>query len=50
MVKRDAARLVSAVETIRRTACDELSWSHYRLLMQIEDPLIDACHAGEEKR
>jgi len=35
--KRDAARLVSAVETIRHTACDELSWSHYRLLMQVED-------------
>ncbi len=35
--KRDAARLVSAVETIRHMACDELSWSHYRLLMQVED-------------
>jgi predicted RNase H-like HicB family nuclease len=37
--KRGAARLVSAVETIRHTACDELSWSHYRLLMQVEDPV-----------
>ena len=36
--KRDAAGLVSAVETIRHTVCDELSWSHYRLLMQVEDP------------
>jgi len=36
--KRDAARLVSAVETIRHTACDELSWSHYRLLMQVGNP------------
>ena len=35
--KRDAPRLVSAVETIRHTACDELSWSHYRLLMQVEN-------------
>ena len=36
--KRDAPRLVSGVETIRHTACDELSWSHYRLLMQVENP------------
>ena len=36
--KRDAAGLVSGVETIRHTACDELSWSHYRLLMQVENP------------
>jgi predicted nuclease of restriction endonuclease-like (RecB) superfamily len=36
--KRDTAGLVSAVETIRHTVCDELSWSHYRLLMQVEDP------------
>lgn len=36
--KRDAARLVSTVETIRHTAYDELSWSHYRLLMQVENP------------
>ncbi len=35
---RDAARLVSAGKPIRLTACDELSWSHYRLLMQVEDP------------
>ena len=37
--KRDAPRLVSAVETIRHTVYDELSWSHYRLLMQVEDPV-----------
>lgn len=36
--KRDAVRLVSDVEPIRHTACDELSWSHYRLLMQVENP------------
>jgi predicted nuclease of restriction endonuclease-like (RecB) superfamily len=36
---RDAVRLNSGVETIRHTACDELSWSHYRLLMQVEDPV-----------
>jgi len=35
---RDAARLVSGVETIRHTPCDELSWSHYRLPMQVENP------------
>ena len=35
--KRDAARLVSGVEEIRHMACDELSWSHYRLLMQVDD-------------
>jgi hypothetical protein len=26
------------VETIRHTPCDELSWSHCRLLMQVEHP------------
>ncbi len=36
--KRDAARLASGVEPIRHRACDELSWSHYRLLMQVENP------------
>ena len=36
--KRDALRLVSGVEPIRHTACDALSWSHYRLLMQVENP------------
>ena len=35
---RDTARLVSGVEPIRHTAGDELSWSHYRLLMQVENP------------
>ncbi len=34
---RDAVRLVSGVEEIRHMACDELSWSHYRLLMQVDD-------------
>lgn len=36
--KRDAVRLVSLVETSRHTASDGLSWSHFRLLMQVEDP------------
>jgi predicted nuclease of restriction endonuclease-like (RecB) superfamily len=36
--KRDALRLASAANTIRHRVCDELSWSHYRLLMQVEDP------------
>ncbi len=36
--KRDALRLVSGVEPVRHTACDALSWSHYRLLMQVENP------------
>lgn len=36
--KRDAARLVSGRESILQTACGELSWSHYRLLMQVENP------------
>lgn len=36
---RDAVRLVSTVETIRHMACGELSWSHYRLRMQVEDPV-----------
>ncbi len=36
--KRDAARLVSGVEEIRHPAGGELSWSHYRFLMQVEDP------------
>ncbi len=35
---RDAARLDSGVEKIRHTACGELSWSHFRLLMQVENP------------
>ncbi len=35
--KRDAVRLVSGREAIRHMACGELSWSHYRLLMQVED-------------
>ena len=36
-MKRDAPRLVSGVEPIRHTAGDELSWSHYRLLIQVEN-------------
>jgi hypothetical protein len=36
--KRDAVPPVSGVESIRHLACDALSWTHYRLLMQVEDP------------
>jgi predicted nuclease of restriction endonuclease-like (RecB) superfamily len=36
--KRDAPRLVSGFEEIRHKACGELSWSHYRLLMQVDNP------------
>ena len=36
--KRDAARLTSVANTTRHAVCDELSWSHYRLLMQVENP------------
>lgn len=36
--KRDPLRLVSWVEPVRHVIRDELSWSHYRLLMQVEDP------------
>ena len=35
--KQDTARLVSGVEATRIMACDDLSWSHYRLLMQVDD-------------
>jgi len=36
--KRDAPRLVSVVEAVRLPVSGELTWSHYRLLMQVEDP------------
>ncbi len=36
--KRDAVRLVSEARSLRHTPSDELSWSHYRLLMKVEDP------------
>lgn len=45
--KRAAARLVSGVEPIRHTACDELSWSHYRLLMQVENPAAREWYMNE---
>jgi predicted nuclease of restriction endonuclease-like (RecB) superfamily len=38
VMKRDAPRLVSGHEPIRHSTCGELSWSHYRLLMQVENP------------
>ena len=36
--KRDTTRLVSAEDAYRYIGRDELSWSHYRILMQVEDP------------
>ena len=36
--KRDALRLKSDVDTARHLVREELSWSHYRLLMQVEAP------------
>jgi predicted nuclease of restriction endonuclease-like (RecB) superfamily len=36
--KRDAVRLVSGQESIRHEISAAVSWTHYRLLMQVEDP------------
>ena len=36
--KRDAARLKSVADAVRHTVRGELSWSHFRLLMQVEAP------------
>ncbi len=36
--KRDALRLESCPEGIRHEARDGLSWTHFRLLMQVQDP------------
>jgi len=36
--KRDAARLVFGLEPIRHSVRDGLSWSHFRLLMQVDNP------------
>jgi hypothetical protein len=35
---RDALRLASDPEAIRHPICGGLSWTHYRLLMQVQDP------------
>lgn len=45
--KRATARLVSGVEPIRHTVGDELSWSHYRLLMQVENPAAREWYMNE---
>ena len=45
--KRDAPRLVSGVEPIRHIVSDELSWSHYRLLMQVENPAAREWYMNE---
>ena len=46
-MKRDAPRLVSSVEPIRHTVGDELSWNHYRLLMQVESPAAREWYMNE---
>ena len=46
-MKRDALRLISGVEPIRHRACDALSWSHYRLLMQVENPAAREWYMNE---
>jgi len=45
--KRDALRLESDADTIRHMACGELSWSHYRLLMQVEVPAAREWYMNE---
>lgn len=40
--KRAALRLASAANTTRHAVCDELSWRHDRLLIQVENPARDA--------
>lgn len=35
---RDAVRLASPANTTCHAVCDELSWNHYRLLMQVDNP------------
>jgi predicted nuclease of restriction endonuclease-like (RecB) superfamily len=45
--KRAALRLVSGEQPIRHMACGELSWSHYRLLMKVEDPAARAWYMNE---
>ena len=36
--KRDTLRLKSGAGATRHLVCEELSWSHYRVLMQVENP------------
>lgn len=45
--KRDAARLVSGREAIRHVTSGELSWTHYRLLMQVASPDARQWYANE---
>lgn len=45
--KREALRLESDAGTIRHMACGELSWSHYRLLMQVEVPAAREWYMNE---
>ena len=45
--KRDAVRLKSAADAIRHTVRGELSWSHFRLLMQVEAPAAREWYMNE---
>jgi len=45
--KRDAVRLDSGREPILHTTSEELSWTHYRLLMQIDDPTAREWYMNE---
>ena len=45
--KRDAPRLDSGLEPTRHAVCDELGWSHYRLLMQVGDPVARGWYMHE---
>ena len=45
--KRDAARLVSGKTSIRQAPREGLSWSHYRLLMQVEHPAAREWYMAE---
>lgn len=44
---RDAVRLDSGREAIRHITSGELSWTHYRLLMQVADPDARLWYANE---
>ena len=48
--KRDAMRLVSGRSPERILVHEQLSWSHYRLLMQVEDSRARAWYNGRSDR
>ena len=45
--KQGAPRLVSGVEPVRHPVIGELSWSHYRVLMQVENPAAREWYMNE---